>query len=76
MGLDLRLPIGLLFSILGILVFLVGLFGDASMYEKSLGYNVNLWWGMASLVFGLIFVYLSRKSLAGLGRKEEEGGEK
>jgi hypothetical protein len=72
MGLDVRLPIGLMFVIVGLLVLLLGLFGDAAMYERSLGYNVNLWWGIASLAFGLLFVFLSRKSLGRLRQQREE----
>lgn len=71
MGLDLRLPIGLLFAILGILVLMVGIFGDAAMYEKSLGYNVNLWWGSASIVLGALFIFLARKSIKGMGKGDD-----
>ena len=54
MTLDLRLPIGLMFSIFGALLTLHGLTSDPTIYERSLGLNVNLWWGLVLLVFGLV----------------------
>ena len=53
MGLDLRTPLGLLFALLGLLLAGYGLFGDPAVYAVSLGFNVNLWWGLAMLVFGV-----------------------
>ena len=64
MGLDLRLPIGLIFTIFGVLLTAVGLFSNPEMYERSLGINVNLWWGIVLLVVGLIFILLERRSAA------------
>ena len=57
MGLDIRLPIGGMFFIVGGLLTVYGLAtaGDQA-YEKSLYINVNLWWGLALLVFGVIFL--------------------
>ncbi len=62
---DLRLPIGILFTIYGVILAGYGLFtqGD-EIYKKSLGLNVNLWWGLALLVFGalmLVFALRGRK---------------
>jgi uncharacterized protein (DUF486 family) len=59
MDLDIRLPIGLMFSTLGVLLAGYGLLGDKSGYAKSLGINVNLSWGVALLAFGLIMLFLS-----------------
>jgi hypothetical protein len=64
MNLDIRLPIGLLFACLGGLLLLYGLathFIQPAIYERSLGVNVNLWWGLALLVFGGIMTYFGRK---------------
>ena len=58
MRLDIRLPIGLLFVTLGILLATFGAFSDPRIYSKSLGYNVNLWWGLVLLAFGLILLAL------------------
>jgi len=61
MGLDIRLPIGGLFSILGVLLAGYGLVSDQGICERSLGINVNLWWGVALLVFGVVMVGLGRR---------------
>jgi len=52
MLLDLRLPIGLLFAVLGFLLFAYGTVSDRALYKSSLGVNVNLWWGLVILAFG------------------------
>jgi hypothetical protein len=52
MSLDLRVPIGLLFGSLGVLLVVYGLFSDPAIYQVSLGINVNLWWGVVLLLFG------------------------
>jgi hypothetical protein len=56
MGLDIRLPIGLLFALLGALLAVFGLVSDPAIYKRSLGINVNLWWGLAMLVFGALMI--------------------
>jgi hypothetical protein len=62
MSLDLRLPIGLLFLLLGALLGLYGLVSDPAIYAVSLGVNVNLWWGVVMLIFGAaMFVPALRK---------------
>jgi len=63
MGLDLRLPIGLMFSLVGVLLSGYGLFtgGDAELYKRSLGININLWWGLALLAFGLAMLWAAWK---------------
>jgi hypothetical protein len=63
MDLDIRLPIGLLFAVLGGLLTLYGLvtFGNAAMYERSLGVNVNLWWGLGLLAFGGLMTWAGRR---------------
>ena len=53
MHLDVRLPLGFMFSIFGALLTLVGLFGGREIYEKQpLQVNINLYWGLVLLVFG------------------------
>ena len=63
MGLDIRLPIGLLFTLLGAILACYGLASDPAVYDRSLGYNVNLWWGTALLLFGIIMLLLGRKNI-------------
>ena len=62
MGLDIRRPIGLLFSIFGLLLIGFGAMSDKAIYQRSLGININLWWGAALLVFGLTMIALSRRT--------------
>jgi formate hydrogenlyase subunit 3/multisubunit Na+/H+ antiporter MnhD subunit len=58
MGLDVRLPVGLLFSAIGFALIVYGLLGDPAIYAKSLGVNVNLWWGLVLLAFGIVMLLL------------------
>jgi len=46
MGLDIRLPIGGLFTVIGILLASYGALADRTIYQASLGINVNLKWGL------------------------------
>lgn len=64
MNLDLRIPIGLMFSIFGALLTVFGLVSDKAIYARSLGLNVNLWWGVVLLAFGLIMLALTRQGPA------------
>lgn len=56
MKLDLRLPIGLMFTLFGVMLTVFGLLSDRAIYARSLGINVNLWWGLVLLVFGLLML--------------------
>ena len=56
MQLDLRLPIGLMFGVLGLLLTAYGLVSDPAVYQVSLGINVNLWTGVGMLAFGAIML--------------------
>jgi protein-S-isoprenylcysteine O-methyltransferase Ste14 len=59
MGIDIRVPIGLMFVVFGVLLVSFGLLGDHAIYERSLGINVNLIWGTVLLVCGLACLRLS-----------------
>jgi hypothetical protein len=63
MTMDVRVPIGGLLSILGLLIGGYGLAtaSDPSLYAKSLQVNVNLSWGAFMLVFGLVMHWLARR---------------
>jgi hypothetical protein len=63
MNFDLRFPIGLLFTLFGLLLTGFGVVtkGDPELYRRSLGINVNLWWGLFLLLFGLVMLFLSRR---------------
>lgn len=70
MGLDIRLPIGLLFVLLGGLLACFGLFGDRTIYHRSLDINVNLWWGLLMFAFGIVLLLLSRRRTAAMHSTE------
>ncbi|HWI90480.1 MAG TPA: hypothetical protein VNT20_04355 [Flavisolibacter sp.] len=58
--LDIKIPIGLMFSVFGILLLVYGFFtrNDVELYQKSLSHNVNLWMGALMLVFGGVMLLL------------------
>ena len=60
MGIDIKFPIGLMFTILGVLLTIFGIVtgSDQVLYQKSLGINVNLWSGLGMLLFGLLMLLL------------------
>ena len=62
MKLDLRLPIGLMFTIVGALLTVFGLLSDDAIYARSLGINVNLWWGLVLLAFGAVMLMLAARA--------------
>jgi len=64
MGLDIRLPIGLLFSVIGLLLAGFGVFSEQGIYVHSLGFNVNLAWGVVLLVFGIVMVIFGNRRSA------------
>ena len=61
MGLDIRMPIGWLFLVYGVLLIGYGVFSDQAIYERSLGVNINAGWGVVMLVFGAIMLALARR---------------
>ena len=62
MQFDLRLPIGILFTLYGVLLAAYGLLGNKEQYARSLGININFVWGLAMLVFGVVMlVFALRK---------------
>jgi hypothetical protein len=61
MGLDIRIPIGLMFAVLGAVLTTYGAFSDPVIYTRSLGINVNLAWGLVLLVFGMVMLALGRR---------------
>jgi hypothetical protein len=59
--LDIRIPVGLLFLVVGAVLTAFGATSDNALYSRSLNINVNLWWGAVLLVFGAIMVVLGRR---------------
>ncbi len=62
MGIDIRLPLGLLFLSLGAILLVYGALSDPSLYQQSLGINVNVYWGVVLFAFGGLMFALSRRS--------------
>lgn len=58
MSFDLRLPIGLLFAVFGVILALDGLVS----HRLVLGINVNLWWGIVMIVFGAAMLWLAARA--------------
>ena len=71
MQLDIRLPIGLMFAVLGALLTGFGLVADQAVFQRSLGINVNLWWGLVMLIFGVVMFLLGRRGTATARLTEE-----
>lgn len=78
MILDLRIPIGLMFSLVGLILTLFGWKTRGSaIYASSLGIDVNFWWGLVLLAFGLTMFLLGRrgqKNLASLPPEPAKDG--
>lgn len=61
--LDVRLPMGLLFLSLGLILVGYGVMADPAIYAKhSLGQNVNLIWGVIFALFGGLMLWLSARA--------------
>jgi hypothetical protein len=76
MNLDLRIPMGLMFTLTGTILTAFGLATreNTGLYAKSLGIDANLWWGMVLLVFGLVMLVLGRRSQMRMPREEGQTG--
>ena len=70
MGLDIRLPIGGFFAIIGVVLAAYGVLGDSSIYQRSLGINVNTIWGLLLVVFGAAMLYFGRRATLRKGTHE------
>ena len=62
MHLDVRLPIGYLFIIIGLILFGVGITSNPVDYAKSLDVNIDLWWGIVMGAFGGFMLFLAFRS--------------
>jgi hypothetical protein len=70
MRLDIRLPLGLLFLVFGFLLSGFGLLSDKSLYLRSLQVNINLWWGLVLVAFGMAMLALGQRSHRRLSSNE------
>lgn len=67
---DLRLPAGLLFTLIGLLLSGFGLVAPAAIYRRSFGLNVNLAWGLVVLAVGLVMLGTAWRARRGAARRE------
>lgn len=67
MQLDIRLPIGLMFAALGLILTIYGFAtgSNTELYKRSLDININLWCGLLFLAFGGVFLLLAGKKRPG-----------
>jgi hypothetical protein len=73
MGLDIRWPIGLMFTLIGLMMVIYGFAtgSNTEMYARSLNTNVNLYWGLLLLGFGGLMLLMAWR-----GSKQDQSGEK
>lgn len=72
MGLDIRVPIGMLFLILGVLLILYGIISDPAIYARSLDININVWWGACLMAFGAAMYFFGRRGARTSGMRPAE----
>ena len=70
MGIDIRLPLGILFLLLGAILVVYGAASNPSLYGQSLGINVNLDWGVVLFAFGGLMFGLSWRGARAVARAE------
>jgi hypothetical protein len=75
MPLDMRIPMGLMFTMAGAILTAFGLATreNTGLYAKSLGVNVNVWCGAAVLALGIVMLSLGRRRQARLLRAPRDG---
>lgn len=63
MGLDIKIPIGLMFTLLGLMLAIFGLAtsGNSELYSRSLDININLWTGLVMLVVGVLMLATAKR---------------
>ena len=64
MGIDIRVPLGAMFTMLGALLAAFGLWGNKAIYSQTLGIDVNLDWGVVLLIFGVIMLVMGLRAPA------------
>jgi hypothetical protein len=51
-----------MFTVIGAIITVFGVVSDKKIYERSLGININLWWGLVMLAFGASMLLLARRA--------------
>lgn len=75
MNVDLRIPMGMMFTLMGAVLMAFGLStkNNPEIYARSLGMNANLWCGVAVLVFGLLMVGFGRRGQEKIEADKKKG---
>ena len=61
--LDVRVPIGALFTVLGVLLTAYGALEPTAVKSAfTVGGQINMWWGLVMLVFGVLMLLIARPS--------------
>ncbi len=73
---DARITIGMMFTLIGTILaaFGLGTRDNLMAYEKSLGINANLWWGLVLLVFGVVVLLIGRRGQINLEKQANQKG--
>ena len=71
MQLDVRLPIGLMFSLFGLILAVLGLVKGSEQTQRLFGLNLDLAWGLVILAFGLVMLVFA---LRARGKKDDSSG--
>jgi hypothetical protein len=66
---DIRLLIGGLFTLYGVMLTVAGIFVTDAQRQKASGININLWLGLGMLVLGLLFLLWHRLNPLHIERK-------
>ena len=70
--LDVRLPIGVMFTLFGVIIAIYGLVSDPAIYQRCLDININLWWGLIMVVFGVSLLIMAWRANRTLEKKTDD----
>ena len=73
MHLDIRVPMALMFGLLGAILAVYGMLNGShpEIQQRSLGININLWWGIVMIVFAIAMYAWSRTGKSDAPRDED-----
>ena len=61
--LDVRVPIGALFTVIGLLLTVYGVLEPTAVSRAfTKGGQINMWWGLVMIVFGVFMLLIARPS--------------
>jgi protein-S-isoprenylcysteine O-methyltransferase Ste14 len=66
-----------MFGVLGAMLAVYGMFfSDPAIYERSLGININVWWGVILLAFGVGMYFFGRRANSAMRPEDESSKER